>query len=134
TIKYALNIHAAVPYGILNSFMISGIAGRSMVSEKKTVRRVQLSIARVNHARRLTIIPSLLSSIPLMLPFLVMIIYSLEQRRVVVVVVVALADLIKNFPYRPLLMCLWIFPSYASRRKFEIHFSITGATIQFLCA
>jgi len=62
-----------------------------------------------------------------------MIIYSLEQRRVVVVVV-ALADLIKNFPYRPLLMYLWIFPSYASRRKFEIHFSITGATIQFLCA
>jgi len=52
-----------------------------------------------------------------------MIIYSLEQRRVVVVV--ALADL---------LMYLWIFPSYASRRKFEIHFSITGATIQFLCA
>ena len=42
TIKYALNIQAAIPYGILNSCMISGIAGRSIVSEKKTVRSVLL--------------------------------------------------------------------------------------------
>ncbi|HYY40945.1 MAG TPA: hypothetical protein VE692_06815 [Nitrososphaera sp.] len=55
TIKYALKIHAAVPYGMLKSFMISGIAGKSIVSEKKTVRRVLLSIARVNHAWRLTV-------------------------------------------------------------------------------
>src|ERR687891_946113 len=61
TIKYALNIQAAVPYGILNSCIISGIAGRSIVSEKKTVRRVLLSMARVNQARRLTVTVFLLS-------------------------------------------------------------------------
>jgi hypothetical protein len=36
--------------------MISGIAGRSMVSEKNTVRSVLLSSARVNHALRPTVI------------------------------------------------------------------------------
>jgi len=55
TIRYALNIQAAVPYDMLKSCMISGMAGRSMVSEKKTVRRVLLSIARVNQAWRLTV-------------------------------------------------------------------------------
>lgn len=50
TIRYALKIHAAVPYEILKSFIISGIAGRSIVSEKKTTKRVLLSIAKVSHA------------------------------------------------------------------------------------
>jgi hypothetical protein len=36
--------------------MISGIAGRSIVSEKNTVRSVLLSSARVNHALRPTVI------------------------------------------------------------------------------
>jgi hypothetical protein len=55
TIRYELNIHAAVPYGMPKSFMISGIAGKSMVSEKKTTSSVLLSIPRVNQACRLTL-------------------------------------------------------------------------------
>src|SRR5919202_2373968 len=50
TIRYELNIHAAVPYVILKSFMISGMAGRSIVSEKNTTNNVLLSIPRVIHA------------------------------------------------------------------------------------
>src|SRR5581483_8658550 len=56
TIRYALNIHAAVPYGMLKSCIISGMAGSSMVSEKKTTKRVLLSIPRVNHAERLAVV------------------------------------------------------------------------------
>ena len=41
---------------MLKSCIISGIAGRSIVSEKKTVRRVLLSNARVIHALRLIVI------------------------------------------------------------------------------
>ena len=78
--------------GILNSFMISGIAGRSMVSEKKTVRSVLLSIARVNHAWRPTVIPSVLSPIRLMSPFLAMVICPLEQKRAVVVAALAVLE------------------------------------------
>jgi hypothetical protein len=55
TIRYALNIQAAVPYVMLKSCIISGMAGKSMVSEKKTVKRVLLSIAKVNQAWRLTV-------------------------------------------------------------------------------
>jgi hypothetical protein len=61
TIRYALNIHAAVPYGMEKSCMISGMAGRSMVSENMTAKSVLLSIARVNHAERLTVVAVLLS-------------------------------------------------------------------------
>jgi hypothetical protein len=50
TIKYALNIHAAVPYDIPKSFIISGMAGKSIVSEKNTTNSVLLSIASVNQA------------------------------------------------------------------------------------
>jgi hypothetical protein len=50
TIRYELNIHAAVPYGILKSFIISGIAGKSIVSEKNTTNNVLLSIPRVIQA------------------------------------------------------------------------------------
>jgi hypothetical protein len=48
---------------MLKSSMISGIAGRSIVSEKKTVNSVLLSSARVNHALRLMaiILPELSS-------------------------------------------------------------------------
>jgi hypothetical protein len=35
--------------------MISGIAGRSIVSEKNTVKRVQLRIISVSHAERLMV-------------------------------------------------------------------------------
>ncbi|MFL6383069.1 MAG: hypothetical protein ACJ712_10820 [Nitrososphaeraceae archaeon] len=35
--------------------MISGMAGKSMVSEKKTTRSVLLSIPRVTHAQRLIV-------------------------------------------------------------------------------
>lgn len=44
---------------MLKSCIISGIAGRSIVSEKKTVSRVLLSNARVNHALRLMVIGSI---------------------------------------------------------------------------
>ena len=50
TMRYELNIHAAVPYGMLKSFIISGMAGRSIVSEKNTTNSVLLSIPRVIHA------------------------------------------------------------------------------------
>jgi hypothetical protein len=56
TIRYELNIHAAVPYDMLKSFIISGIAGRSIVSEKNTTNNVLLSIPRVIHALRLIVI------------------------------------------------------------------------------
>src|SRR5919106_6883845 len=44
---------------MLKPCIISGIAGRSIVSEKKTVSRVLLSSARVNHALRLMVIGSI---------------------------------------------------------------------------
>src|ERR687891_1047657 len=44
---------------MLKSCIISGIAGRSIVSEKKTVSRVLLSNASVNHALRLMVIGSI---------------------------------------------------------------------------
>jgi hypothetical protein len=51
--RYALNIHAEVLYGMLKSLMISGIAGSNIVSENITARRVLLSMIRVNNAERL---------------------------------------------------------------------------------
>jgi hypothetical protein len=47
-----------------NSPIISGSAGKSMVSEKKTVKSVPLSIAKVIHAWRLTTAVSLIMLFP----------------------------------------------------------------------
>ncbi|HEX7141697.1 MAG TPA: hypothetical protein VF222_04395 [Nitrososphaeraceae archaeon] len=53
--RYALNIQAAVLYGMLKPCIISGIAGSNIVSENITTKRVLLSKTRMNRAERLWI-------------------------------------------------------------------------------